>query len=102
MSREQRNVEAIRDEIIAAAADLRAVARSEQDHQRNHAADWLDGLFIGITGSRALHEATRTALPLYQGGMGSFQDVGTEESSQAVSRLRAALVHGLDQQDRDS
>jgi hypothetical protein len=102
MSRKQHNVEAIRDEIIAAAAELRAVARAEQDKQRIEVADWLDEQFIGIADPRVLLEATRKALTLYQGGMGSFQDVGTGASSHAVSRLRTALVRGLDNEVRDS
>ena len=66
--------------------EQRAVARSEQDLQRNHVAVWLDGQFIGLTGRRALREATRVALTVCEGGMGSFQDVGTEASSPAGAR----------------
>ena len=102
MSRNQHNVEVFRDEIIAAAAELRAVARAEQDKQRIEVADWLDEQFIGISDPRDLLEATRNALTLYQGGMGSFQDVGNGASSHAVSRLRSALVSGLDAGVRDS
>ncbi|ACL38943.1 hypothetical protein Achl_0948 [Pseudarthrobacter chlorophenolicus A6] len=102
MSRNQHNVEVFRDEIIAVAAELRAVARSEQDKQRIEVADWLDEQFIGISDPRVLREATRNALTLFQGGMGSFQDVGTEASAHAVSRLRSALVRGLDTGVRDS
>ena len=94
--RQQHSVEAIRDEIIAAAAELRAVARAEQDKQRTEVADWLDEQFIDIADPGVLLEATRGALTLYQGGMGSFKDVGTAASDHAVSRLRSALVRGLD------
>jgi hypothetical protein len=102
MGRTQHSVETIRDEIIAAAAELRAVARSEQDKQRIEVADWLDEQFIGVSDPHVLLEATRNALTLYQGGMGSFQDVGTGASSHAVSRLRTALMRGLDNEVRDS
>ena len=94
--RQQHSVEAIRDEIIAAAAELRAVARAEPDKQRIEVADWLDEQFIDIADPGVLLEATRNALTLYQGGIGSFQDVGTAASAHAVSRLRSALVRGLD------
>lgn len=94
--RQQHSVEAIRDEIIAAAEELRAVARAEQDKQRIGVADWLDDQSIDIADLGALLEATRNALTLYQGGMGSFQDIGTAASAHAVSRLRSALVCGLD------
>ncbi|WP_336714008.1 hypothetical protein [Arthrobacter sp. USHLN218] len=92
MSCKKRTVEAVRDEIVAATADLRAVAREEQDKQRNQVADWLDGQFIGIADRRVLRKAASNALSgLYRGGMGSFQDVGTEPSSKAVKRLYLAL-----------
>jgi len=92
MSRKPRTIETVRDEVVAATAELRAVARREQDKPRNQAADWLDGQFAGITDRRALREAASNALgSLYRGGMGSFQDVGTEASSQAVKRLYRAL-----------
>ena len=102
MSRNQPSVETIRDEIIAAAAELRTVARTEQDRQRIEVANWLDEQFIGISDPRGLLEATRNALTLYQGGMGSFQDVGTGASSHAVDQLRTALVRGLDIDVHDS
>ena len=95
MSRENHTVEAARDEIIAAVAELRAVAGAEQDKQRLEVADWLDEQFVGIADPRDLLEATREALTLYQGGMGSFQDAGTAASSQVAGRLRTALLRGL-------
>lgn len=92
MSRTPGTVEEVRDEIVAATAELRAVARSEHDTQRDHVADWLDGQFIGITDRRVLRQAASDALSsLYRGGMGSFHDVGTEASSRAVRRLYLAL-----------
>jgi hypothetical protein len=96
MSRKQRTVEAVRDEIVSAAAELRAVARREQDKQRSQVADWLDEQFIGITDRRVLREAASNALDslYYRGGMGSFHDVGTEASSQAVNRLYLAVRRG--------
>lgn len=102
MSRNQHNVEVIRDEVIAAVAELRAVARAEHDKPRQEVADWIEEQFIGIADPRVLLDATRNALTLYQGGMGSFQDVGTEASSHAVSRLRTALVRGLGAEVRGS
>lgn len=94
MSREKRTVEAVRDEILAAVAELRAVALSEQDQQRTHVADRLDAQFTGVSDRRALREAARGALTLYQGGSGSFRDVGSEASSHAVNRLHGALRRG--------
>lgn len=96
MSRKQRTVEAVRDEILAATAELRAVARLEQDKQRNQVADWLDEQFICITDRRVLREAASSALEslYYRGGMGSFHDVGTEASSRAVNRLYLAIRRG--------
>jgi len=92
MSHKPRTVEAVRDEVVAATAELREVARSERDKQRDHVADWLDGQFIGVTDRRVLRAAAADALSsLYRGGMGSFQDVGTEASSRAVNRLYLAL-----------
>ncbi len=57
--RQQYSVEAIRDEIIAAAEELRAAARAEQDKQRIEVADWLDEQFIDIADRGILLEATR-------------------------------------------
>lgn len=92
MSGPQRTVGAVRDEILAATAEVRAVAQLEQDKPRAHAADWLEEKFTGIADRRALREAASDALSsLYRGGMGSFQDVGTEASSRAVRRLYLAL-----------
>lgn len=95
LSRKPRTVEAVRDEIISAVTEVRSVARSEQDNQRAQAANWLDEQFAGITNRRELRGADSYALgSLYRGGMGSFQDVGTEASSRAVKRLYRALRRG--------
>ncbi|MHA7284503.1 DUF6966 domain-containing protein [Arthrobacter sp. TMS2-4] len=94
MSNEQRTVGALRDEIIAATAELRTVAQAEHDEARAHVADWLDGLFAGVTEEKELQEASTKALTLYRGGMGSFQDVGTAASEHVVRGLRAALEYG--------
>lgn len=92
MSRTPQTVETVRDEIIAAAAELRAVARSEQDKHRNQVAGWLDEQFAGVTDRPVLRGAASNAHgSLYRGGMGSFRDVGTEASSRAVNRLYLAL-----------
>lgn len=93
MIRRRPTIEAVRAEIVAAIAEVRSVARSEHDEQRNHAADWLDALFFDVTDRRGLREAAATALTLY-GGWGSFSDVGTSESANAVDRLAVALKHG--------
>jgi hypothetical protein len=93
MSFKRNTVEAVMDEILAALEEVRTVARSEQDAQRKHAADWLGEQFADVTDRRGLREAASNGLRLY-GGMGSFADVGTAESAQAVDRLGAALRHG--------
>ncbi|AIY02783.1 hypothetical protein ART_3184 [Arthrobacter sp. PAMC 25486] len=85
--------EAVREEIVAAIAEVRAVAKSEHDVQRNHAAEWFSELFIDVTDRCGLREAAATALTLY-GGWGSFSDVGTSASAQAVDRPTVALKHG--------
>lgn len=87
------SIDAVRDEILAAIAEVRSVARSEHDEQRSHAADWLDEQFIDATDGPALREEAAKALALY-GGMGSFSDVVTADSSHAVDRLAEALQRG--------
>ncbi|MHA7209558.1 DUF6966 domain-containing protein [Arthrobacter sp. MDT1-65] len=94
MTNDQRTVEAARDEIIAATAELRAAAALGQDEQRAHVADWLDGLFANVTDRRGLREASAQGLTLYRGGMGSFHDVGYEAAGNVVDRLRVALRRG--------
>ncbi|MHA7191094.1 hypothetical protein ACX80N_12470 [Arthrobacter sp. MDT2-16] len=94
MTNQQRTVQAARDEIIAATAELRAAALLGQDEQRAHTADWLEGLFAGVTNRRGLREASAQGLTLYRGGMGSFHDVGYAELDHAVRRLSTALRRG--------
>lgn len=95
MSSKRRTIEAVRQEIISAIAEVRSVAQSEQDKQRAYAADWLDEQFAGVMDRRVLRASASDALgSLYRGGMGSFQDVGTEASSRAVKRLYGALRRG--------
>lgn len=84
------NVDAHRNEILSAIAEVRTVARSQHDEPRTHSADWLDELFIDATDEQTLRKAAASALTLY-GGNGSFADVGDAESAHAVDRLRAAL-----------
>jgi hypothetical protein len=85
--------EAIRDDTIAAVADLRAVARIEHDERRNHTADWLDGLFADVIDASGLREAAAEALTLF-GGAGSFADVGSAESARVVDKLAGTLEPG--------
>jgi hypothetical protein len=93
MSFKRHTVEAVKDEILAAIEQVRAVARSEHDGQRKLAADWLGEQFTDVTDRRGLREAASNGLRLY-GGMGSFADVGTAESAEAANRLGAALRCG--------
>ncbi|MFJ6418256.1 DUF6966 domain-containing protein [Paeniglutamicibacter sp. NPDC091659] len=93
MKNERWSVDAVRDEIVSAIAEVRFVARSEHDEHRAHAADWLEEQFIDAKDGHALREASAKAFTLY-GGMGSFSDVGTASSAHAVDRLAAALRHG--------
>lgn len=94
MTGKQDSVEAVLKEILAAIDMVRTVAQSEQDKARNHAADWLDEQFSGVTDGQALCEASAEGLRLYRGGTGSFQDVGTAASADAVARLHSALKRG--------
>lgn len=93
MTSERWSVEDVRNEILAAVAEVRSVARDEDDEHRQHTANWLEEQFGGVTEPRELREASARALGLY-GGMGSFSDVGTEKSHQAVRRLADALHRG--------
>jgi hypothetical protein len=94
MTSTQRTVEAVRDEIIAAAAELRTVAQSEHDEARARVADCLDEQFAGVTDEHSLHEAAAEGLGLYRGGMGSFQDVGSSASARVVGELYVTLQRG--------
>jgi hypothetical protein len=93
MSSKRWAVEAVRDEILSAIAEVRTVARSEDDTQRSHAADWLLELFVGVEDRRSLRATAAKARSLY-GGTGSFSDVGTAESAHAVDRLAKGLRRG--------
>jgi hypothetical protein len=88
-----KTIEAVRDDVVSAIAEVRAVARAERDDRRNHTADWLDRLFVGVMDANGLREAAAEALTLY-GGMGSFSDVGTAESARVVDNLAGALQRG--------
>lgn len=68
MSGEPNTLEVVRDEVSSAIAEVRAVARSEHDEQRNRTADWLDEQFVDVTDGRGLREAAANALNLYGGG----------------------------------
>lgn len=87
----QQPVEEIRDEILSAAAAVRAAARLENDEWRSGVATRIEELFTGVTEAGDLRERAADCLGLY-GGMGSFSDVGTELMSDAVSKLRIPLV----------
>lgn len=93
MTSERWTVGFIRDEILSAIAEVRAVALSETDDQRSHAADWLEEQFLGVTDSRGLRGAAAKAFTLYS-GMGSFSDVGTAQSAHAIDRLAKSLRRG--------
>ncbi|POH61163.1 hypothetical protein [Arthrobacter glacialis] len=92
MNSKHSSVNEVRDDILVAIAEVRTVARSEHDEQRNSTADWLDGQFIDVTDARTLRAAASNALTLYA-GMGSFADVGTAASAHAVDQLADALRH---------
>lgn len=87
MGKKPRTVEAVRNEIVSAIAEVRAVARAEHDESRQVTADYLD------TNARALRAAAADAQVLY-GGAGSFSDVGTAESARAVDGLWGAHRNG--------
>ena len=90
MSSDRRAVEPVREEILSAVAEVRAVACAENDESRTRTADWLDWLFVNVADARSLREAAASALALY-GGAGSFSDVGTAESHHAITNLAVAL-----------
>ena len=82
------------DKIIAAIAELRAVARSEHDERRARVADRLDELFADATDVHSLQEAAAEDVGMYSGGTGSFQDVGSPASAHVVDELYVALERG--------
>ena len=93
MNNKPKTVESVRAEIITAIAEVRTVAQTEHDESRKMTADCLDAQFADVTDARDLREAAADALSLY-GGNGSFSDVGTAESHQAITNLAAALRRG--------
>lgn len=94
MRTSRRDYDAVKNEIVGAIAEVRAVAKSEGDGARVSASDWLEELFVEVDDRRGLREASARGLTLYRGGMGSFQDVHSAASSGAVDRLRIALRRG--------
>lgn len=93
MSSRTKTVEAVREEIMTAIAEVRSVAQAEQDESRQTTANWFDARFADVTDTRGLRVAAADGLSLY-GGNGSFSDVGTAESHHAVSNLAVALRRG--------
>ena len=77
-------------EISGAVEQLSRTARTEQDASRGAVACSLAAKFSGVTDRTALRVAARESLALFRGGLGSFQDVGTD----AVQRLHRALSRG--------
>jgi hypothetical protein len=100
MNRKRETVESVHSDVVAAVARVRAVAQAERDEPRVHAADWLDDLFVDIRGERHLREAAAEAVTLY-GGMASFSDTGTAESTFAVTQLGTVLRHARTFSTRD-
>ncbi|PPG34101.1 hypothetical protein C5C41_14250 [Rathayibacter sp. AY1E9] len=88
-----RTIPAVLAEITAAVAEVRDVARSEQDGARARVADRLDELFAGATTRRDVRAAAADALGLW-GGAGSFSNVGSAEADHAIRRLYRALRAG--------
>ncbi|PPG91868.1 hypothetical protein C5C39_05890 [Rathayibacter sp. AY1F3] len=88
-----RTIPAVLAEITAAVAEVRDVARSQQDGARARVADRLDEMFAGATTRREVRAAAADALGLW-GGAGSFSDVGSAEADHAVTRLYRALRAG--------
>jgi hypothetical protein len=100
MSMKRETVESVQGDVLAAIAHVRAITHAERDEPRLHATDWLDDLFVNIRGEQHLREAAAEALTLY-GGMASFSDTGTAESSFAVDQLGTVLRHARTWSTRD-
>ncbi len=92
MNSRRSTVDAVRNDILDAIAEVRTVARSEHDEQRSSTADWVDEQFIDMPDAHALRAAAANALTP-DDGMGSFADVGTAASAHAVDKLADALRH---------
>lgn len=78
----RRRVESVRDDVIAAIAEVRSVARAEQDEAWNRTADYLDAQFASVTVARAVRAAAA--------GTVSFAQDGTKPQ-RAMSRCRSML-----------
>ncbi|WP_299305858.1 hypothetical protein [uncultured Brachybacterium sp.] len=78
-------------EIRGALGQLSRTAQAERDSSRGAVARNLAATFSGVTDRGTLRDAARESLPLFRGGMGSFQDVGTAPMADAVERLHRAL-----------
>ncbi|MGO4297461.1 hypothetical protein [Glutamicibacter sp. MCAF14] len=77
--------------IRQAISQLREAAAVDGDSQRAIVAQSLDELFGQVANRKQLRAAAKRAMRLYQGGMGSFQDVGTQVMGEAVDGLWHAL-----------
>ena len=90
----RKSVDAVRAEILGAVDELRTVAALGHDDARVSVAVQLADLFAGLVTALEVRAASRDALALWRGGMGSFQDVGNADAEHAVERLRRALRRG--------
>jgi hypothetical protein len=88
-----RTVSGVLVEIAAAIEQVRSVAYAEQDSRREHAADWFDEQFAGVTTRHGVRAASKVARSMWAGA-GSFSDVGTAASADAVDGLMVALRRG--------
>lgn len=77
--------------LAAAVAQLRDAAEQDRDERRARVADRVEQRLAGVDGPRELRAAVADVMRIYQGGMGSFQDVGTSVMQRAVSDLSWAL-----------
>jgi hypothetical protein len=67
VAKRPKTVEAVRNGIVSAIAEVRAVARAENDESRQMTADYLDSQFAGVTDARTLRAASANAQTLYGG-----------------------------------
>lgn len=72
MNSRRSTVDAVRNDILDAIAEVRTVARSEHDEQRSSTADWVDEQFIDMPDAHALRAAAANALTP-DDGMGVFR-----------------------------
>ncbi|MBD8585818.1 hypothetical protein IFT77_13005 [Frigoribacterium sp. CFBP 13729] len=94
MGGQSRNVDVVRAEILGAVDELRRAAVADGDDARLSVARQLSDRFAGLVTAQEVRVASRDALALWRGGMGSFQDVGNADTEHAVERLRRALRRG--------